>query len=165
MPNQAQDYAKAGLKISQIKLRCRTNMPNRTHKSGSNQATTTRPTGKKNPVILSTPVSDKGVGHTYNQEKQTRSQNAEAERSIIGCETVKICARTPWASTTRNTEGLASESSSSMRRRKRSAFPLSDLGVHCASKAKPCENKHEKCLEPPTVGTLKPPKESTLAAL
>ena len=69
-------------------------MPNGTHKSGSNQATTTRPTGKKNPVILSTPVSDKGVGHTYNQEKQTRSQNAEVERSIIGCETVKIRART-----------------------------------------------------------------------
>ena len=110
-------------------------------------------------------VSDKDIGHTYIEEEQTRSQNAEAERSIIGCETVKICARTPWASTTRNTEGLASESSSSMRRRKRSAFPLSDLGVHCASKAKPCENKHEKCLEPPTVGTLKPPKESTLAAL
>ena len=96
MPNQAQDYAKAGLKISQIKLRCRTNMPNRTHKSGSNQATTTRPTGKKNPVILSTPVSDKGIGHTYNEEKQTRGQNAEAERSIIGCETVKIRARTPF---------------------------------------------------------------------
>ena len=68
-------------------------MPNRAHKytkSGLNQATTTRPTGKKNPVILSTPVSDKGIGHTYNQEKQTRRQNAEAERSIIGCETVKI---------------------------------------------------------------------------
>ena len=96
MPNQAQDYAKAGLKISQIKLRCRTNMPNRTHKSDSNQATTTRPTGKKNPVILSTPVSDKGIGHTYNEEKQTRGQNAEAERSIIGCETVKIRARTPF---------------------------------------------------------------------
>ena len=38
----------------------------------------------------------KGIGHTYNQEKQTRSQNAEAERSIIGCETVKIRARTPF---------------------------------------------------------------------
>ena len=51
---------------------------------------------KENPVILSTPVSDKGIGHTYNQEKQTRSQNTEAERSIIGCETVKIGARTPF---------------------------------------------------------------------
>ena len=71
-------------------------MPYKYAKSGSNQATTTRPTGKKNPVILSTPVSDKGIGHTYNQEKQTRSQKAEAERSIIGCETVKIRARTPF---------------------------------------------------------------------
>ena len=51
---------------------------------------------KENPVILSTPVSDKGIGHTYNEEKQTRGQNAEAERSIIGCETVKIRARTPF---------------------------------------------------------------------
>ena len=50
---------------------------------------------KENPVILSTPVSDKGIGHTYNEEKQTRGQNAEAERSIIECETVKIRARTP----------------------------------------------------------------------
>ena len=41
-------------------------------------------------------VSDKGIGHTYNVEKQTRSHNAEAERSIIGCETVKIRARTPF---------------------------------------------------------------------
>ena len=30
-------------------------------------------------------------------------------------------------------------------------FPLSDLGIHYASKAIPCENKHEKRLEPPTV--------------
>ena len=44
----------------------------------------------------STPVSDKGIGHTYNEEKQTRGHNAEAERSIIGCETVKIRARTPF---------------------------------------------------------------------
>ena len=51
---------------------------------------------KENPVILSTPVSDKGIGHTYNEEKQTRGQNAKAERSIIGCETVKIRARTPF---------------------------------------------------------------------
>ena len=51
---------------------------------------------KENPVILSTPVSDKGIGHTYNEEKQTRGQNAEAERSIIGCETVMIRARTPF---------------------------------------------------------------------
>ena len=41
-------------------------------------------------------VSHKGIGHTYNEEKQTRSQNAEAERSIIGCETVKIRARTTF---------------------------------------------------------------------
>ena len=41
-------------------------------------------------------VSDKGIGHTYNEEKQTRGQNAKAERSIIGCETVKIRARTPF---------------------------------------------------------------------
>ena len=41
-------------------------------------------------------VSDKDIGHTYNEEEQTRSQNAEAERSIIGCETVKIRARTPF---------------------------------------------------------------------
>ena len=50
MPNQAQDYAKSGQKISQIRLTCRTNVPNRAHKytkSGSNRATTTRPTGKK----------------------------------------------------------------------------------------------------------------------
>ena len=51
---------------------------------------------KENPVILSTPVSDKGIGHTYNEEKQTRGQNAEAERSIIGCETVRFRARTPF---------------------------------------------------------------------
>ena len=44
-------------------------------------------------------------------------------------------------------------------------FPLSDLGIHYASKAIPCENKHEKRLEPPTVWTLKTSKESTLAAL
>ena len=41
-------------------------------------------------------ASDKGIGHTYNEEKQTRSQNAETERSIVGCETVKIRARTPF---------------------------------------------------------------------
>ena len=39
-------------------------------------------------------ASDKGIRHTYNEEKQTRSQNAETECSIIGCETVKIRART-----------------------------------------------------------------------
>ena len=75
-------YAKPGTQIYQIRLTLRD------------------PLEKKNPVILSTPVSDKGIGHTYNQEKQTRSQSTEAEHAIIGCETVKIRARTPLASTT-----------------------------------------------------------------
>ena len=158
MPNQAKKIsqirrykcAKLDTQIYQIRL-----------KSGDHYETH----WKENPVILSTPVSDKGIGHTYNEEKQTRSQNTEAERSIIGCETVKIRARTPWASTTRDTYGLTGESSSSMKRRKRSAFSLSDLGIHYASKAIPCENKHEKRLEPPTVWTLKTSKESALAAL
>ena len=122
---------------------------------------------KENPVILSTPVSDKGIGHTYNEEKQTRGQNAEAERSIIGCETVKIRARTPFGfnDSKHIGQGLTGKSSSSKKRRKRSAFPLSDLEIHCASKAIPCEKKHEKRLEPPIVWTLKTSKESTLAAL
>ena len=105
MPNQAQDYAKSGSQICQIRLK---NKPNQAHmphkcakpgiqgqirlKSGDHYQTH----WKENPVILSTPVSDKGIGHTYNEEKQTRGQNAEAERSIIGCETVKIRARTPF---------------------------------------------------------------------
>ena len=70
-------YAKPGTQIYQIR---------RPH---------TRSNGKKSPVIFSTSVSDKGIGHTYNQGKHTRGQNAESERAIIGCETVKIGARTP----------------------------------------------------------------------
>ena len=98
-------YAKSGSRLCQIRLK---NMPNQAHmphkcaksgiqgqirlKSGNHYQTH----WKENPIILSTPVSDKGIGHTYNEEKQTRGQNAEAERSIIGCETVKIRARTPF---------------------------------------------------------------------
>ena len=104
MPNQAKagslicqirltTQAKAGSQICQIRLTCRTNVPNRAYKAKSGDHYQTY--WKENPVILSTPVSDKGIGHTYNEEKQTRGQNAEAERSIIGCETVKIRARTP----------------------------------------------------------------------
>ena len=105
MPNQAHRYAKSGSRLCQISLK---NKPNQAHvphkcakpgiqgqirlKSGDHYQTH----WKENPVILSTPVSDKGIGHTYNEEKQTRGQNAEAERSIIGCETVKIRARTPF---------------------------------------------------------------------
>ena len=72
MPNQAQDYAKSGKKISHIRLTCRKKMPNRATKytkSGDHYETH----WNENPVILSTPVSDKGIGHTYNEEKQTRS--------------------------------------------------------------------------------------------
>ena len=105
MPNQARRYAKSGSRLCQISLK---NKPNQAHmphkcakpgiqgqirlKSGDHYQTH----WKENPVILSTPVSDKGIGHTYNEEKQTRGQNAKAERSIIGCETVKIRARTPF---------------------------------------------------------------------
>ena len=69
------------------------------HTNIPNQAQIRRPLGdplerKSNYPFHS--VSDKGIGHTYNEEKQTRGQNAEAERSIIGCETVKIRARTPF---------------------------------------------------------------------
>ena len=86
---QAHRYAKPGSRLCQIRLK---NKPNQAHmphkcakpgiqgqirlKSGDHYQTH----WKENPVILSTPVSDKGIGHTYNQEKQTRSQNAEAER-------------------------------------------------------------------------------------
>ena len=83
MPNQAHmphKCAKSGIQ-GQIRL-----------KSGDHYQTH----WKENPVILSTPVSDKGIGQTYNEEKQTRGQNAEAERSTIGCETVEIRARTPF---------------------------------------------------------------------
>ena len=105
MPNQAHRYAKSSSSLYQIRLK---NKPNQAHmphncakqgiqgqirlKSGDHYQTH----WKENPVILSTPVSDKGIGHTYNEEKQTRSQNAEAERSITGCERVKIRARTPF---------------------------------------------------------------------
>ena len=105
MPNQAHKYAKSGSRLRQIRLK---NKPNQAHmphkcakpgmqgqirlKSGDNY----QAHWKENSVILSTPVSDKGIRHTYNEEKQTRGQNAEAERSIIGCETVKIRARTPF---------------------------------------------------------------------
>ena len=104
-PNQAHRYAKSGSRLCQIRLK---NKPNQAHmphkcakpdiqgqirlKSGGHYQTH----WKENPVILSTPVSDKGIGHTYNEDKQTRGQNAEAERSIIGCEAVKIRARTPF---------------------------------------------------------------------
>ena len=117
-----------------------------------NQANTTRPTGKKNPVILSTPVSDKGIGHTYNQEKQTRSQNTEAEHSIIGCETVKIRARTPFGFNDLKHRGISLRIILVNEMAQKISLPLSNLGIHCASKAIPCTNKHEKCLETPTGG-------------
>ena len=94
MPNQARRSAKSGSRLCQIRVTCRTNVPNRAYKAKSGDHYQTH--WKENPVILSTPVSDKGIGHTYNEEKQTRGHNAEAERSIIGCETVKIRARTPF---------------------------------------------------------------------
>ena len=113
MPNQAHRYAKLGSQICQIRLKI---MPNQSKKNKPNQAHMPHKCAKpgiqgqirlksgdhyqahwkENPVILSTPVSDKGIGLTYNEEKQTRGQNAEAKRSIIGCETVKIRARTPF---------------------------------------------------------------------
>ena len=91
MPNQAQDYAKSGSHAVQMCQTGHTNIPN--------QAQIRRPLRDPLERKSSYPfhsVSDKGIGHTYNEEKQTRSQNAEAERSIIGCETVKIRARTPF---------------------------------------------------------------------
>ena len=121
MSNQAPKQAKAGSKICQIRLTTQAkagsqicqirlkNKPNQTHmphkcaKPGIQIYQIRLKSGhhyqnhwKDNPVILSTSVSDKGIGHTYNEEKQTKSQNAEAERCIIGCETVKIRARTPF---------------------------------------------------------------------
>ena len=110
-------------------------------------------------------VSDKGIGHTYNEEKQTRSQNAEAERSIIGCETVKIRARTTFGFNDSKHRGINWRIVLVKETAQKISLPFSDLGIHCASKAIPCENKHEKRLEPPTVWTLKTSKESTLAAL
>ena len=68
------------------------------HTNISNQAQNRRPLQHPLERKSSYPfhsVSDKGFGHTYNEEKQSRSQNAEAERSIIECATVKIRARTP----------------------------------------------------------------------
>ena len=74
MPNQAHKYAKSGSQIcqirlkimpnqakktSQIRLTCRTNVPNRAckAKSGSNQATTTRHT--RNKIQLSFPLQSR----------------------------------------------------------------------------------------------------------
>ena len=105
MPNQAHKYAKSGSQICQIRLKIMPNQAHMSHKCAKPgiQGQIRLKSGdhyqahwKENPVILSTPVSDKGIGHTYNEEKQTRGQNAEAERTIIGCETVKIRARTPF---------------------------------------------------------------------
>ena len=104
-PNQAHKYAKSGSRLCQIRLKNKANQAHMPHKCAKKglQGQIRLKSGdhyqahwKENPVILSTPVSDKGIGHTYNEEKQTRGQNAKAERSIIGCETVKIRARTPF---------------------------------------------------------------------
>ena len=112
---------------------------------------------KENPVILSTPVSDKGIGHTYNEEKQTRGQNAKAERSIIGCETVKIRARTPFGFNDSKHIGinwriiLVNETAQKISLPgERSRNPLRFQG---------------NTMRNQTVWTLKTPKESTLAAL
>ena len=77
MPNQAHKYAKSGSRLCQIRLK---NKPNQAHmpykcakpgtqiyqirlKSGDHYETH----WKENPVILSTPVSDKGIGR-YRKE-------------------------------------------------------------------------------------------------
>ena len=142
LPSQAQDYAKSGWKI---RLKCRTNVPN--------QVQIRRP--------LRDPLERK-IQLSFPLQSWTKASNTPTTRRS------KIQARfvrgPHLASTTRNTEELPGESSSSMKRHKRSAVPLSDLGIQCASKAIRCENKHEKCLEPQTVRTSKPPKESTLTA-
>ena len=166
MPNQAHRYAKSGSRLCQIRLK---NKPNQAHmphkcakpgiqgqirlKSGDHYQTH----WKENPVILSTPVSDKGIGHTYNEEKQTRGQNAKAERSIIGCETVKIRARTPFGFNDSKHIGinwriiLVNETAQKISHPVEwSRNPLRFQG---------------NTIEPPTVWTLKTPKQSTLAAL
>ena len=87
MPNQAKNkpnqahmpykYAKPGTQVYQIRLTLRD------------------PLEEKASYPFHSSLGQRH-GHTYNQEKQTRSQNTEAEHSIIGCETVKIRARTPF---------------------------------------------------------------------
>ena len=120
---------------------------------------------KENPVILSTPVSDKGIGHTYNQEKQTRSQNTEAEHSIIGCETVKIRARTPFGFNDLKHRGIGLRiilikwnSAKDQPSVEQSRNPLRFQG-------NTMQKQTWKVLRATDCRTLKPPKESSLAAL
>ena len=73
-------------------------MPNRAYKakSGSNQATTTRDTGKKIQLSFALQSRTKASDTPTTRRSKLGGQNAEAERYIIGCGTVKIRARTPF---------------------------------------------------------------------
>ena len=108
---------------------------------------------KENPVILSTPVSDKGIGHTYNQEKQTRSQNAEAERSIIGCETVKIRARTPFGVNDSKHRGISRRIILVNETAQKISLPVERSSSPLRFQGNTMRKQHEKCIEPPTVWT------------
>ena len=97
---------------------------------------TIRPTGGRSNFSHYS-ILHQGI-HTAATRRSKLGVKTQKLSIVVGCEMVNHVG-TPLASRTRNTEGLTHQSSLSINLLKRSAFLLSDLGIHCASRASLCE--------------------------
>ena len=87
VPNQAHRYAKSGSRLCQIRLKNKPNqahMPHKCAKPGIQGQIRLKSGGhyqthwEENPVILSTPVSDKGIGHTSTTRRSQMGSSHES---------------------------------------------------------------------------------------